>query len=127
MTNYFKHAPLASGTAGYLTYPHSPEFPGVQFARETITPSGVYVDGRYAVLRFPAMTPAELGTLLSQDGFSSESVREVPLVVMLPNETWTAGVDYTCIAKRPRYGVDGGFDRRLYRGVTYLLYDLETL
>lgn len=125
--NYFRHAPLASGTAGYLTYPHTPEFPGVQFARETIAPSAVYVDGRYAVLKFPAMTPAELGTLLTQDGFTSESVREVELVVQLPNETWTAGVNYTCTAKRPRYGVDGSFDRRNYHGVTYLLYQLEPL
>lgn len=125
--NYFRHAPLAAGTAGYYSYPHAPEFPGVQYARETITPSAVYVDGPYAVLRFPTMTPGELETLLTQDGFTSASVREAELVVQLPNESWTAGVDYTCLAKRPRYGVDGGFDRRNYHGITYLLYRLAAL
>ena len=123
----FAHAPGHNNSAGYLTFPKYPRFGGIRYAKETFAPGAVYVDGPYAELLFKALEDAELAALLAADGFSSESVRSVALTVRLPNQAWTAGIDYNCTAVRPRWGVNGAREQLRYKNVVYRLFAREPL
>lgn len=76
-----------------------PRFEGILYGRTVFTPAGVIQDAPYAELIFPALTPAEMATLMSALDLVSNSSRAI--TVGLPGDDRVTYQNWNGYAVRP--------------------------